>query len=70
MQTGYAFANSSVKRRVDARAPSPHAPAHWEGNAMDFTLSAEQVAIREQISRICADFPDDYWLARDRDAVF
>jgi len=37
---------------------------------MDFTLSAEQVAIREQINRICADFPDDYWLARDREGVF
>ena len=37
---------------------------------MDFTLSAEQMAIREQIGRLCADFDDDYWLARDRDAVF
>ncbi len=37
---------------------------------MDFTLSAEQMAIREQVGRLCADFDDDYWLARDRDAVF
>ena len=37
---------------------------------MDFTLSTEQKAIREQIGRLCADFDDDYWLARDRDAVF
>ncbi|MFN3447986.1 MAG: acyl-CoA dehydrogenase family protein [Roseococcus sp.] len=37
---------------------------------MDFTLSPEQAAIREQIARICADFPDDYWLARDREGAF
>ncbi|UPY37349.1 acyl-CoA dehydrogenase family protein [Sediminicoccus sp. KRV36] len=37
---------------------------------MDFTLSAEQQAIREQVARICADFDDEYWLARDRDGVF
>ncbi len=37
---------------------------------MDFTLSAEQAAIRDQVGRLCADFDDDYWLARDRDAVF
>ncbi len=37
---------------------------------MDFTLSPEQAAVRESIVRLCADFPDDYWLARDRDGVF
>ncbi|MCX8132483.1 MAG: acyl-CoA/acyl-ACP dehydrogenase [Roseococcus sp.] len=37
---------------------------------MDFTLSPEQAAIREQIARICADFPDEYWLARDREGAF
>jgi acyl-CoA dehydrogenase len=37
---------------------------------MDFTLSPEQAAIREQIARICAEFPDDYWLARDREGAF
>lgn len=37
---------------------------------MDFSLTAEQAAIREQVARVCADFPDEYWLARDREAVF
>ena len=30
---------------------------------MDFSLSAEQQAIRTAIEKICARFPDDYWLA-------
>jgi acyl-CoA dehydrogenase len=38
--------------------------------AMDFSLTAEQQAIRESIARICARFGDDYWLARDRDGRF
>ncbi|MBK5106073.1 MAG: acyl-CoA dehydrogenase family protein, partial [Burkholderiales bacterium] len=33
---------------------------------MDFSLSEEQQAIREAISRICARFSDDYWLEKDR----
>ena len=37
---------------------------------MDFSLSAGQREIRDEVARICADFDDDYWLARDRDAVF
>lgn len=37
---------------------------------MDFTLSAEQQAIREQVARLCADFDDDYWLRKDREGVF
>jgi acyl-CoA dehydrogenase len=37
---------------------------------MDFTLSPEQAAVRMSIVRLCADFLDDYWLARDRDGVF
>lgn len=37
---------------------------------MDFSLSAEQREIRDQMNRICANFDDDYWLARDRDGVF
>jgi acyl-CoA dehydrogenase len=69
MQTAYVFANASVKRRVDVRRAAKH-PLIKEGNAMDFALTDEQVAIREQINRICADFPDDYWLARDREGVF
>ena len=37
---------------------------------MDFTLSPEQQAIRDQIIRVCADFDDDYWLRKDREGVF
>ncbi|MSO90103.1 MAG: acyl-CoA dehydrogenase [Acetobacteraceae bacterium] len=37
---------------------------------MDFGLTAEQKVLRENIARICADFGDDYWLARDRDGKF
>ena len=37
---------------------------------MGFTRTAEQQEIREQTLRICADFGDDYWLKRDRDAAF
>ena len=33
---------------------------------MNFELSEDQIAIREAISRICADFDADYWLQRDR----
>jgi acyl-CoA dehydrogenase len=33
---------------------------------MDFNLSPEQVQIREQIARVCREFPDDYWRALDR----
>ena len=33
---------------------------------MDFSLSEEQQAIREAITRICAQFDDDFWLAKDR----
>src|SRR5215475_7557934 len=37
---------------------------------MDFSLSAEQQAIRAAIEKICARFPDDYWLAKDRAGGF
>jgi len=37
---------------------------------MDFSYSAEQQAIRAAIEKICARFPDDYWLAKDRDGGF
>ncbi len=37
---------------------------------MGFTRTAEQEQIREETLRICADFGDDYWLKRDRDATF
>ncbi len=32
---------------------------------MDFTVPDEHEAIREGIRRICADFPDEYWAAKD-----
>jgi acyl-CoA dehydrogenase len=37
---------------------------------MDFSLSDEQLAIREAVGRICAVFDDDYWLERDRTGSF
>jgi len=37
---------------------------------MNFCLTPEQERIREAIARLCERFGDDYWLARDRDAVF
>lgn len=49
------------------------APDNPEPNGrpgMDFALSAEQQQIREQVLRLCARFPDAYWLERDRDAAF
>jgi len=37
---------------------------------MDFALSTDQQAIRDAISRVCADFGLDYWLERDREGGF
>ena len=37
---------------------------------MDFSFSAEQDAIRAGVEKICARFPDDYWLAKDRAGGF
>ena len=37
---------------------------------MDFSLSAEQLAIRAAVERICTRFGDDYWLAKDRGGGF
>ena len=37
---------------------------------MVFALTEEQQMIRENVLRICADFGDDYWLARDEDGRF
>jgi acyl-CoA dehydrogenase len=37
---------------------------------MDFSLSAEQQAIRAAVEKICARFGDDYWLVKDRDGGF
>jgi acyl-CoA dehydrogenase len=37
---------------------------------MELSLTPAQQEIREAISKICARFPDDYWLARDTDGAF
>ena len=37
---------------------------------MDFSLTDDQQAIVEGVTRTIADFDDDYWLERDRDGGF
>jgi len=37
---------------------------------MDFSLSDDQLAIREAVGRICDSFDEDYWLERDRTGTF
>jgi acyl-CoA dehydrogenase len=37
---------------------------------MNFDLSDDQVAIKNAISEVCADFNDDYWLRKDREGGF
>jgi acyl-CoA dehydrogenase len=37
---------------------------------VDFDLSADQLAIRTAIEKVCAPFDDEFWLARDRDGAF
>jgi acyl-CoA dehydrogenase len=37
---------------------------------MDFSFTAEQEAIRDNVAKICARFDDDYWLRKDRDGGF
>jgi acyl-CoA dehydrogenase len=37
---------------------------------MDFSFSAEQQQIRDAILKLCAQFDDDYWLAKDRSGDF
>jgi acyl-CoA dehydrogenase len=37
---------------------------------MDFSLTSDQQNIREAILKQCTQFPDEYWLERDRDGVF
>ena len=37
---------------------------------MDFQLTADQVAIKDSVARICGNFGDEYWRACDRDAEF
>lgn len=37
---------------------------------MDFSLSQDQEAIREAVFKLCARFPDDYWLKKDTDGDY
>ena len=37
---------------------------------MEFALSGDRQNIREAVLRLCARFPDDYWLDRDSDGEF
>jgi acyl-CoA dehydrogenase len=37
---------------------------------VNFDLSNEQQQIREAVGRVCADFGDDYWLAKDNEGGF
>src|SRR3546814_3011684 len=37
---------------------------------MPGSLTADQQTILDAILRVCAEFGDDYWLARDRDGEF
>ena len=37
---------------------------------MNFALTGEQESIREAIERICARFPDEYWLKKDKEGGF
>src|SRR5271168_255270 len=37
---------------------------------VDFSLTSDQQNIRDAILKHCSQFPDEYWLERDRDAVF
>ena len=37
---------------------------------MDFALTEEQQRIREAVGKLCAGFPDEYWLAHDREGRF
>ena len=37
---------------------------------MDFSLTEEQEAIRDNVAKVCGDFGDDYWLEHDRTGEF
>ena len=37
---------------------------------MDFSLTEDQLALREAVQRLCARFGDDYWLERDTKGGF
>ena len=37
---------------------------------MNFDFSEQQLAVKDAVTRICNDFGEDYWLARDTDGHF
>ena len=37
---------------------------------MDFSLTADQEAVRDAVQKICAGFDDDYWLEHDQSGEF
>ncbi len=37
---------------------------------VDFSLSDDQQNIRDAVLKHCSQFPDDYWLERDREGIF
>ena len=37
---------------------------------MNFDLTQDQLAIRDAVTGVCADFNDDYWLRKDREGGF
>ena len=37
---------------------------------MTFTLTADQLEIRDAVARLCARFDDDYWLEKDTEGGF
>jgi acyl-CoA dehydrogenase len=37
---------------------------------MNFDFSSDQEALRDAVARICSQFGDDYWLARDKEGGF
>ena len=37
---------------------------------MNFDFTDQQLAVRDAVARICQDFGEDYWLARDQDGQF
>ena len=37
---------------------------------MNFDLTDDQQAIRSAVAAVCADFPDEYWLRKDREGGF
>ena len=37
---------------------------------MEFALTVEQEAIKENVAKLCADFDDDYWLSHDDSGDF